>query len=79
MTVKKAPASAAPKRPVTPAPAGPALPELAPGDIIRHKVFGQGTVTQITKMPGDALLTVDFAGTAKRLMLKAAGPFIKKL
>ena len=79
VTVKKAPASAAPKRPVTPAPAGPALPELAPGDIIRHKVFGQGTVTQITKMPGDALLTVDFAGTAKRLMLKAAGPFIKKL
>ncbi len=62
-----------------PSPAAPALLELAPGDRIRHKAFGEGTVREVAKMPGDALLTVDFGGTEKRLMLKAAGSFIKKL
>ena len=77
--VRRAPAvSAAPKRPVT-APGSTSLPSLRPGDRIRHKAFGEGTVTAVASMPGDALLTVDFSGTQKRLMLKAAGSFITKL
>ena len=80
VTVKKGPSvPAAPRRPVTSVPPAQALPELRPGDKIRHKAFGEGTVTEVTRMPGDALLTVDFQGGQKRLMLKAAGPFIKKL
>ncbi len=59
--------------------ASPALLELRPGDAIRHKAFGQGTVTDVKTMPGDALVTVDFGGTQKRLMLRAAGAFITKL
>ncbi len=66
----------APKRTVS----GPApLPELSAGDRIRHRAFGEGTVVSVTSMPGDALLTVDFGGTQKRLMLKAAGAFITKI
>ncbi len=73
---KRAPAaSAAAKKPAAPA----ALPELAAGDRIRHKAFGEGVLTAVAKMPGDALLTVDFGGTQRRLMLKAAAPFITKL
>ncbi len=78
-TVRRAPAvSAAPKKTVS-APQSASLPSLRPGDKIRHKAFGEGTVTAVTSMPGDALLTVNFSGTEKRLMLKAAGAFITKL
>ncbi len=70
--------STAPQRRAAPSPA-PSLPKLTVGDKIHHKAFGDGTVTAVTEMPGDALLTVSFGGTEKRLMLKAAGAFIKKL
>ncbi len=72
-----------PKPPVSraTAPARPsaALTELHAGDRIRHKVFGEGTVTDVKTMPGDALITVDFGGTVKRLMLKATSFVITKL
>ncbi|MGM9522237.1 MAG: ATP-dependent helicase [Oscillospiraceae bacterium] len=72
------PASPA-KKAVTAAPAA-ALPELSVGDKVVHKAFGNGVVKALTPMPGDALLTVEFETVGeKRLMLKAAGAFMKKL
>ena len=64
---------------VTPPKPGGDLMQLSAGDRIRHRAFGEGTVTEVRASSGDALITVDFNGTQKRLMLKAAGPFITKL
>jgi DNA helicase-2/ATP-dependent DNA helicase PcrA len=71
------------KKPIKP-PAPPAkkaaLPNLRKGDQIQHKTFGQGLVTLVQPVGGDALIEVAFEenGT-KRLMLKSAAQFIKKL
>ena len=53
--------------------------QLAAGDQIHHKTFGDGMVISITPMGGDALLEVAFdrVGT-KKLMLKTAGIHITK-
>ena len=70
-----------PVRPATPAakPASGAAPTFAVGDRVVHKAFGDGVVAAVKPMGGDALLEVDFetAGT-KRLMMRAAGQFMKK-
>ena len=70
-----------PVRPAPPAakPAGKAAPAFAVGDRVTHRAFGSGVVTKIQPMGGDALLEVEFetAGT-KRLMMRAAGQFMKK-
>ena len=70
-----------PMRPAPPAakPAGKAAPAFAVGDRVVHKAFGDGVVAAVKPMGGDALLEVDFetAGT-KRLMMRAAGQFMKK-
>ena len=49
------------------------------GDRVTHRAFGSGVVSKIQPMGGDALLEVEFetAGT-KRLMMRAAGQFMKK-
>ena len=69
-----------PVRPAPPAakPAGKA-PAFAVGDRVTHRAFGSGVVSKIQPMGGDALLEVEFetAGT-KRLMMRAAGQFMKK-
>ena len=54
--------------------------EFAVGDRVKHKVFGEGTITGMTPMGGDALVEVEFAeqGT-KRLMLRVAGMHMEKL
>lgn len=56
------------------------LPDLKPGDRINHKSFGDGMVTSLTPMGGDALVEVAFddVGT-KKLLLKTAGVHITKL
>ena len=61
-----------------PGSAAPML-ELSKGDVVVHSAFGQGLVTGILKMNGDALLEIAFddVGT-KRLMLKAASAHMKK-
>ena len=48
--------------------------------MIRHKAFGEGMVTSVRPMGGDALVEVAFTevGT-KKLMLKTAGVHITKL
>ena len=70
-----------PMRPAPPAakPASGAAPTFAVGDRVVHKAFGDGVVAAVKPMGGDALLEVDFetAGT-KRLMMRAAGQFMKK-
>ena len=60
-------------------PAGKAAPAFAVGDRVVHKSFGDGVVAAVKPMGGDALLEVEFeiAGT-KRLMMRAAGQFMKK-
>ena len=66
-------------RPVPrPKPAAPLL-ELSKGDQVIHTAFGAGIVVSVLKMNGDALVEIAFdqVGT-KRLMLKAAGPHIKR-
>jgi DNA helicase-2/ATP-dependent DNA helicase PcrA len=50
------------------------------GDTVEHKVFGRGQVTSVTMMPGDALVSVNFEKAGeKRLMIKTAGAFMKKV
>jgi len=60
-------------------PAAPLL-ELKAGDMVHHKTFGDGMVTAVTPMGGDALLEVAFhdVGT-KKLMLRTAGVHMTKL
>lgn len=70
-----------PVRPAPPAakPASGAAPTFAVGDRVVHKSFGDGVVAAVKPMGGDALLVVEFEdyGT-KRLMMRAAGQFMKK-
>ena len=65
--------------PLAAKPAGKAAPAFAVGDRVVHKSFGDGVVAAVKPMGGDALLEVEFeiAGT-KRLMMRAAGQFMKK-
>ncbi len=53
--------------------------QLAAGDQVNHKTFGDGMVVSVTPMGGDALLEVAFeqVGT-KKLMLKTAGVHMTK-
>ncbi len=70
-----------PMRPAPPAakPASGAAPTFAVGDRVVHKAFGDGVVAAVKPMGGDALLEVDFASAGtKRLMMRAAGQFMKK-
>ncbi len=56
------------------------LPQLRPGDRVCHEAFGEGMVTALTPMGGDALIEVAFDGTGtKKLMLRSAGAHMKKL
>ena len=68
-----------PKKPIPQRTSNVPLLELQKGDQVVHTAFGPGLVISILKMNGDALLEIAFdqVGT-KRLMLKAAGPHLKK-
>ena len=63
----------------TASPKAPLL-QLASGDQIHHKTFGDGMVVSVVPMGGDALIEVAFdtVGT-KKLMLKTAGVHTTKL
>lgn len=62
----------------TASPKAPLL-QLASGDQIHHKTFGDGMVVSVVPMGGDALIEVAFeqVGT-KKLMLKTAGVHMTK-
>ena len=54
-------------------------PAFALGDRVQHRAFGSGVITKVTPMGGDALLEIEFESAGlKRLMLRAAGQFMKK-
>ena len=54
-------------------------PAFALGDHVQHRAFGSGVITKVTPMGGDALLEIEFESAGlKRLMLRAAGQFMKK-
>ena len=59
---------------------GTAALQLAKGDMVRHRAFGQGMVLSIQPMGGDALVEIAFdnVGT-KRLMLKFAAAQMEKI
>ena len=55
------------------------LGQFQKGQLVRHKAFGDGMVTSVTPMGGDALLEVAFDGVGtKKLMLKAAAAHMEK-
>ena len=56
------------------------LPDISVGDGVFHKAFGIGVVKSLTTMPGDALLICEFEKVGeKKLMLRTAAPFMKKV
>ena len=61
-------------------PAAPAeVLQLQVGDAVEHTAFGKGEVLSLKPMGGDALVEVQFeGGVTKKLMLKAAGAYMKK-
>ena len=72
-----APAASAPSAEGQAAPAGGGF---RMGDTVRHKAFGQGLITKVTPMGGDALVEIAFdsVGT-KKLMLKSASQYMTKV
>jgi len=50
------------------------IPDFAPGQLVRHKFFGLGTVKEFVDMGENSVVTVEFnTGQTKTLMLKYAG------
>ena len=61
------------------APRAAETPAFRLGDSVVHRAFGSGVITKVTPMGGDALLEIEFQTAGlKRLMLRAAGQFMKK-
>ena len=61
------------------APKAAPSPSFAPGDTVRHKAFGRGTVVKMTPMGGDHLIEIRFENLGtKKLMLRAAAPHMTK-
>jgi DNA helicase-2/ATP-dependent DNA helicase PcrA len=55
------------------------VPDFRKGDVVQHKAFGRGMITDVQPTGGDALLEVAFdtVGT-KRLMAKSASAYMHK-
>jgi len=55
-------------------------PSFSVGDRVKHKAFGEGTLSKMTPMGGDFLIEIAFdsIGT-KKLMLRAAAMFMEKI
>lgn len=50
------------------------------GDAVLHSAFGRGEIAAMTPMGGDYLVEIAFEGQVrKRLMLRAAAPYMKKI
>ena len=50
------------------------------GDRVEHSAFHAGTIVKMTPMGGDHLVEIQFdAAGLKRLMLKAAARYMKKI
>ncbi len=66
--------------PLPPTPAAAPAVSYAKGDIVKHKAFGRGMITDVQPAGGDALLEVAFdsVGT-KRLMARSAAAYMQKI
>ncbi len=74
--------TAAKERPAVKPPSKAAAPAVsyAVGDRVEHSAFHKGTIVKMTPMGGDHLVEIEFdAGGLKRLMLKAATRYLKKI
>ena len=72
------------KRPVAPAPSFASAPSATPqfrvGMTVKHKVFGEGIIQEVTPMGGDMLLNIRFAKVGDKLMMaKATAKFLQIL
>ncbi len=70
------------RAPLTLSAKAPAQPPVsfAVGDRVEHSAFHKGTIVKMTPMGGDHLVEIQFdAAGLKRLMLKAASRYLKKL
>ena len=57
-----------------------AAPAYAVGDRVKHKAFGEGTLTKMTPMGNDYLIEINFDnGVTKKLMLRAAALHMEKI
>ncbi|MBR7190228.1 MAG: ATP-binding domain-containing protein, partial [Oscillospiraceae bacterium] len=57
----------------------PNAAQFKTGDTIVHKAFGEGVITKMTPMGGDALIEVSFrSGETKKLMLRIASQHMTK-
>ncbi|SHH75215.1 DNA helicase-2 / ATP-dependent DNA helicase PcrA [Sporobacter termitidis DSM 10068] len=68
-------------KPITPPGAAAApVPAYNKGDVVNHKAFGRGLITDVQPAGGDALIEVAFdsVGT-KRLMAKSASAYMQKI
>lgn len=57
-----------------------ALASYKKGDLVSHKAFGRGMITDVQATGGDALLEIAFDGVGtKRLMAKSASAYMQKV
>ncbi|MCL2567839.1 MAG: UvrD-helicase domain-containing protein [Oscillospiraceae bacterium] len=79
-SVASIPGRPSPSKPCYTPPVKTTLPTFQKGDTVRHKAFGEGIITNLTPMGGDALVEIAFESTGtKRLMLKAAAQHMEKV
>ena len=60
-----------------PAPAKKSAETFAPGDRVRHNVFGEGTVVSATPLGGDMLLEIDFDAKGRKKTMQNYAPMTK--
>lgn len=53
--------------------------DYKPGDRVSHKAFGEGEIIKMQAMGGDYFIEIDFGSSTKKLMLRAASQFMKKI
>ena len=47
--------------------------DFYPGDMVKHKMFGEGTITKVDKTEDDVFVTIDFKkGMTKKLSVRFA-------
>ena len=66
-------------RPAVPSAGSTPSADFKTGDAVIHKAFGEGVISKMTPMGGDALIEVQFkSGETKKLMLRIAAQHMRK-
>ena len=67
------------QRPAVPSAGSTTPADFKTGDAVIHKAFGEGVISKMTPMGGDALIEVQFkSGETKKLMLRIAAQHMRK-